>query len=430
MKYFIHLFIVLAIFSSNLCAQNRDSYEELTPYQGVSATKNRVENETMIGKILCGYQGWFTAEGDGSFQPWIHYGSRGRFEPGFTNVDMWPDMSEMDDDEKYPTPFKFADGGTAHVFSSQNPKTVRRHFQWMQDYGLDGVFLQRFTADVRNARGATKVNNVMLHVQESANESGRCWALMYDLSGMRAGEIESVAIPDWKRLVDKMKLGKDKNDKSYLRHNGKPVVTVWGIGFNDNRQYTLQECMKFIEFLKDDEQYGGYCVMIGVPTYWREMRNDTLNDPLLHEICKKADIVSPWKVGRYSSPKQAEEHIKSVVPGDVQWCKENQVEYLPVVFPGFSWHNMHQGRSPSDQIPRRKGEFLETQMRENINAGAVMIYQAMFDEIDEGTAIFKVANEVPVGSESKFVTYEGLPSDFYLKLVGQWTKQLRESVKK
>jgi len=44
-----------------------------------------------------------------------------------------------------------------------------------------------------------------------------------------------------------------------------------------------------------------------------------------------------------------------------------------------------------------------------------MVYVAMFDEVDEGTAIFKCVNDVPVGQKSKFVTLEGLPSDYYLK---------------
>ena len=51
-----------------------------------------------------------------------------------------------------------------------------------------------------------------------------------------------------------------------------------------------------------------------------------------------------------------------------------------------------------------------------------MVYQAMFDEVDEGTAIFKCTNDVPVGA-SKFADFEGLPSDFYLKLVGKWTRE-------
>jgi hypothetical protein len=47
-----------------------------------------------------------------------------------------------------------------------------------------------------------------------------------------------------------------------------------------------------------------------------------------------------------------------------------------------------------------------------------MLYVAMFDEVDEGTAIFKCTNDPPTANGAKFVTYEGLPSDHYLRLTG------------
>ena len=80
--------------------------------------------------------------------------------------------------------------------------------------------------------------------------------------------------------------------------------------------------------------------------------------------------------------------------------------------------------APLDQIPRQKGQFLWSQYVQAKKAGATMIYQAMFDEIDEGTAIFKCTNTPPVG-ESPFITYEGLPSDYYLWLTGMGGRLLR-----
>ena len=50
-------------------------------------------------------------------------------------------------------------------------------------------------------------------------------------------------------------------------------------------------------------------------------------------------------------------------------------------------------------------------------------YVAMFDEVDEGTAIFKVSNTPP--KPGRFVTYDGLPSGWYLRLTGEGTKLIR-----
>jgi hypothetical protein len=56
-----------------------------------------------------------------------------------------------------------------------------------------------------------------------------------------------------------------------------------------------------------------------------------------------------------------------------------------------------------------------------------MLYQAMFDEMNEGTQIIKCTNDPPVGA-STFVTYEGLPSDQYLWLVGQGDRMLNNVI--
>ncbi len=391
----------------------------MIPYKGPSHPG--VDVSTLTGKIMCGYQGWFTAQGDGAGKGWTHYaGGRNGFGPGSCVIDYWPDVSELDADERYPTRFLNADGKPAEVFSPHNRKTVLRHFKWMQEYGIDGVWVQRFINDIGSARGAREVNIVLNHCREGANLYGRTYAVMYDLSGMRGGQMSRV-INDWKLLIDKMHI---TEDPAYQRHNGKPVVSVWGFGFSDGRQYTPEEGMELVKFLKDDPHYGGCTVMLGVPTHWRTLDRDCVSSPAVHELILKADIVSPWTVGRYGTPELATAYAEADLAPDLQWCQDHGKEYLPVVFPGFSWHNMN-ARSRSDQIPRLKGNFEWTQIYNAKKAGATMIYQSMFDEMNEGTSIFKCTETPPVGDQSKFLNFEGLGSDFYLKLVGQAGRMLR-----
>lgn len=391
----------------------------MQPYQDEAV--QGVDVSTLTGKVMCGYQGWFNAPGDVSGRGWVHY-ARGRFEPGQCTIDLWPDVSDLDDDEKFATPFRHADGSTAYVFSSHCRKTVLRHFRWMKEYGIDGAFVQRFGVSTVDTDSLNHCNTVLAHCREGSNRYGRTYAVMYDLSGLRAGQTRQV-IDDWKLLVDRMQIGRDKGDPAYLHHRGKPVVAVWGIGFNDGRKYSLEECERLVQFLKQDEKYGGCTVMIGIPTFWRTLDRDSVPDKRLHEIILQADIISPWTVGRYNSPRGAVRHAHERWKPDIDWCQQHGKEYLPVVFPGFSWHNMKPD-SPMDQIPRLKGQFLWTQYVEAKRAGATMIYQAMFDEMDEGTAIFKCTNTPPVGA-SRFVTYEGQPSDHYLWLTGMGGRLLR-----
>lgn len=396
------------------------SLETMRPLTGTNAAG--IDPSTLHGKVMCGYQGWFTAEGDGSGRGWFHWANRQGFEPGNCNVDLWPDVSELDPDERFATAFVHRDGRAAEVFSSFHRKTVVRHFRWMQEYGIDGVFVQRFVVELGHVKGLRQATTVLGHCREGANLHGRTFAVMYDLSGLGAGQMDRVK-EDWKRLVDRMEITRDPG---YQRHAGKPVVAVWGFGFNDRRRYTVNEGLELVRFLKEDPKHGGCTVMLGVPTYWRTLDGDSIRDEALHRLIREADIVSPWTVGRYRTPEQAADYAARRLKPDLEWCRAEGKELMPVVFPGFSWHNMNPN-SPLNEIPRLKGEFLWTQFRQAKAAGATMVYQAMFDEVDEGTAIFKCTDDPPVGA-SRFLTYEGLPSDFYLKLVGEASKIFKIAV--
>jgi hypothetical protein len=399
-----------------------DCYASIGGYKGQSI--KGVDTQTLNGKVMCGYQGWFGAPGDGSSNNgWRHWTkSRGPMRDGNAKVDLWPDVSELSPSERFQTDFKLPDGQPAEVFSSFRKETVMRHFEWMKEYGIDGVFVQRFAGGLHNHASLVHNNTVLANCREGANVQGRSYAVMYDLSGLPAGRVNEV-INDWRALRKYMHI---TEDAAYLHHHGKPVVAVWGIGFNDGRKYSLEECQRLVKFLKDDPEAGGCTVMVGVPAHWRELGGDAVNDAKLLEVVKMADIVSPWTVGRYKNLAGVTNYAETILKPDQAWCSSHKIDYLPVVFPGFSWHNMY--GDPSDQIPRLGGRFLWSQFCEAKRAGASMVYVAMFDEVDEGTAIFKCANEVPVGQKSKFITFNGLPSDFYLKLVGKGAELIRGDI--
>ncbi|RMF99372.1 MAG: hypothetical protein D6741_08655, partial [Planctomycetota bacterium] len=297
--------------------------------------KAMVDASSLHGKVMCGYQGWFTCEGDGSGRGWTHWARNRRrpFGPGNVTVDLWPDMSEYEPEERFATGFRHADGRTAEVFSSYHPRTVLRHFEWMRDYGIDGAFLQRFATRLRSNDSRAHVDAILANVRRAASATGRVYCVMYDLSGLHEGEVAMVA-EDWRRLHRQMKI---TDDPGYLHHRGRPLVAVWGVGFADGRDYTLDECAKLVDRLKAE----GCSVMLGVPTGWRDLHRDAVRDETLHAILAAADVISPWTVGRYRTPAGAERHAQEYWKLDFEWCRERGIDYMPVVFPGFSWHNLN-----------------------------------------------------------------------------------------
>lgn len=373
------------------------------------------------GLLMCGYQGWFNTPGDSAGRGWTHYVGRGKFEDGNCKFDLWPDTKEYP--VIYQTPFLLPDGKPANLFSSYDASTVHLHFKWMKQYGIDGAFMQRFVTGVKNRRSLHHNNTVLRNALEASRIYGRAFAVMYDLSGMKPGDAASI-INDWKMLVDTMRIAAGGNQQTYLYHNGKPLVVLWGVGF-PGREYGLRDIQTAVDFFKDDPVYGGCSLMLGVPTYWRDLRGDAIADSGLHSLLRKADIVQPWFVGRFNEKNIDEMKVR--IKGDIAWCKQAGVDYVPVIYPGFSWHNMY-NNSPMDQIPRKRGSFFWRQLTDAIDAGVSMIYVAMFDEIDEGTAIFKISSNPPRG-KSRFVTFENdIPGDYYLQLAGKAAKMLRKEM--
>ena len=383
------------------------------PATKTTESMSRVRFKSTKNLVMAGYQGWFNTPEDGAGLGWKHFEKEKEFKLGKCTIDLWPDVSEYE--KTYETAFKLPDETPAKVFSSYDASTTDLHFKWMKQYGIDGVFMQRFVVSIRNQKGKDNYNKILNNAVLSAEKYDRAICLMYDLSGMEAGE-EDILIRDWKELCEKYKLV-SRNNNHYVYHHGKPLVAVWGIGFNDRRKYGYEQVKKIIDFLKSE----GCSILVGVPTHWRTLTIDAVSDTRLLELVKQADIVHPWLVGRFDN--NTYEPYRKSIEEDIKWCKANGKDYMPVLFPGFSWHNMKKD-APQNMIPRLGGRFFWKQVKGAVDAGAESLYLAMFDEIDEGTAFFKCTNTPPVG-ESSFITYEGEAPDHYLWLAGEAAKYLR-----
>jgi hypothetical protein len=367
--------------------------------------------------VMAGYQGWFAAKGDKSERGWYHYNGKCGFKPGCSTIDFWPDMSEYS--KKYEAPFSFADGSKAFLYSPYDAETIDLHFKWMKDYGIDGVHMQRFVVEIKKPDGSGKrhFNKVLEHALKASIKYGRAISIMYDLSGCSQNDIFYIE-QDLAELKKQFEIFDNVKNPTFLRHNGKPLISIWGVGFNDNRKYSIADADKLITKIKGKN--NSVSILLGVPYYWRTFGRDTQNNQALHTLIKKCDIIMPWAVGRY----KMENYNNAIVKEDVKWAKENQVDYVPLVYPGFSWGNLQEDISLYNQIPRNKGDFMWKQIVGAKQAEAESLYVAMFDEIDEGTAIYKVLNQknVPLnGSQGKkFVGIEDdLPTDYYLWLTGQ-----------
>jgi hypothetical protein len=390
----------------------------------LSAKKHAEMSQYMSykGLVMAGYQGWFRVNKDSVIYP----------DEKNIRIDMWPDISEYK--KTYPTGLKMANGSTARFFNSADASTIDLHFKWMKEYGVDGVFMQRFFNLTKQAGSRNATTAVLKPAFAAASKYQRAIAVMYDLSGLKGnGEDCSSIIEDWKYLVDSLKVTNQQGAKTYLYHNGKPLVAIWGVGFPD-RPYNIRNIglQRLLDFLKNDPVYGGCAVMLGVPTFWRDLNADCLPDPYLHELIKQSDIVLPWTVQRFTPLLHNDmDRYRDVILGDIKWCTENKLDYVPCVCPGFSWHNLSKFEFPDDikpvgSIPRMGGKFYWQQIVTAINAGGSMLYVAMFDEVNEGTAIFKCSDNPPVSKTAKFVNMDGQPSDTYLWLTGEAARMLRK----
>ncbi len=414
----------VAILSSHAHAQTirRDAHIVRTQFV---KTADTVDNSTLTGKLIMGYQGWFNCPGDGTTVGWWHW-----FTGSDPTVDFLPNAADYPTAEQCVTTMLDAAGNPVNLFSDANPATVETQFAWMQQYGLDGVALQRFSVDLLNPPTLEARNIVLANVRQAAEDNGRVFFVMYDLTGLPDSKLSTVA-KDWKTLENEG----ITSSPAYLHHRGHPLLAVWGLGFA-GRSLTPSETLNLLKSLdKASAKYGGVTIMGGVPSYWRTGTLDASSDPKWQKVWPKLGVLSPWSVGRFTDNASADSYSATVWQPDLAATRALGVDYMPVVFPGYSFANtnraLNQGVPISNQIPRQCGRFYWRQVYDAMGTGATMLYGAMFDEVNEGTSMFKMLPDaagapvqgIPPGYT--FVTLDAdgcpLPSDWYLSLAGAAT---------
>ena len=389
-----------------------------------ASAQDKVDASTLDGKVLFGYQGWFRTPGDGSDVGWSHW-SRGVPSPATMTVDLYPDLSEFDARDLCSVPGETIGAKPAYLFSSFNKNIVMKHFEWMKRYGLDGVLVQRFLSDIPGSRA--QGDGVLKNIMAAAEKTGRTFAIEYDISGARADSMLSILQKDWNYLVHELHITASPR---YLRHKRKPVVSVWGMGLSDQSHppSDTNEALALIHWFQNT---AGVTYIGGTPAYWRSLTRDANPDSDWANVYQAMDVVQPWTVGRYSDLAGVDRwKTEQIVPDLAATAAQHQL-YMPVIFPGFSWHNLNP-KSPPNQIPRLKGEFLWRQAVNARAAGARLLKIAMFDEVNEGTAMFKAASHrTDAPDQGYWLTLDAdggdLPSDWYLRLAGEITRAFHKN---
>jgi hypothetical protein len=134
-------------------------------------------------------------------------------------------------------------------------------------------------------------------------------------------------------------------------------------------------------------------------------------------------VFSPWNVGNVMKVGGQKHAAMGHWKRDLAEARRAGMAYLPVIYPGFAWTNLMGPAAARATAPRLGGAFFWRQFVTAAGLGMDMAYVAMFDEVDEGTAVFKVTNRPP--TQGRFATYEGLPADWYLRLTGEGSKVIR-----
>jgi hypothetical protein len=361
----------------------------------------------VVGKVTIGYQGWFSAAGDGSaLNSWQHQ-----------NLENWPDVREYTNTYSG-DPFKqggvtqapftgnLGNGQPAKMFSSDDQQVANTHCLWMQQNGIDCIALQRFGSYTTAGPVKDFHDAVDFKMMNAAQTYGRKFFIMYDCN------TNSPITADWTNtIVNAQHL---TSSSAYAMQNGKPVVCLYGIGITSRG--VAADWVTLINWFKSQG-----CYVIGGVTW-----GFSTNSAYIAAV-NACDMVMPWTVGRTATT-----NFQAQYTTDLAYCTAHNIDFQADIYPGTGFYNSDPTWT-KNKIPRNHGNFMWQQFAAAKNANVKSVYISMFDEMNEATGILKCAEDssmIPAGNYFLTLDADGVhvSSDFYLRLVNDGGKMIKGQI--
>jgi hypothetical protein len=373
------------------------------------------------GRLIAGYQAWFGCPGDDEGNTrWFHWFDDVADVSRLT-VEMLPDVSRLPASSLCDSGLRLPDGQTLKLYSAMDPALVDLQFGQMAASGVKAVALQRFVSWLADPVLKRRVDRVLANAMAAAQRQQLPLYITYDVSGAAEGSVLDLIRNDWAEVHKRYDLAAHPG---YLRDGSRPVLQLWGFGFTD-RPGEPAGVRQLIEDLKRGQGAPSAFLVGGVPSRWSSLSGDSKANPAWAGVYAAYDVVSPWTVGRYANAQEANTYIAGLQKEQQALAARNGQGFLPVVFPGFSSRNLMATRkqaTPLNQIPRDCGRLLAAQFQGLSSTGARTAYVAMFDEMDEATALLPTLatqSQLPAGVSAVTLDQDGCPlaADHYLKML-------------
>ncbi|KAI1451500.1 hypothetical protein F4805DRAFT_451247 [Annulohypoxylon moriforme] len=363
-----------------------------------------IDRSTLNGKLFVGYQAWFRKplEDDGNSHWTTDTPSP---EVGHVGVDMIPNITGYPSECLFDTPFTPPDGGKAQFYTNDCEGVVDLHFKIMADKGISGAFMQRFYGYINEANGGWL--NILNYTQIAAEKYGRGFVIEYDLNGAATASTNVTST----FLADLAALSSITSSPAYMHHDGKPVLEIWGFGIVT--EVTVDDGIAIVTALKN----AGWYVILGVQQAWHaELAADQSGG--YGPVYRLADMIQPWTVGAYDINSYGSFHDGRQAVEDADALRDLGIASSIVVWPGGSSSNANPS-DPFDHFPRWNGTFYQKQLDGAVNLKPNFIFGAMFDEVNEGTAILPLLRNKELPTNQRFLGIDDdMEPDAYVKMAG------------